>query len=53
MPKWLQIVLGMLVNAGTAYIATKYPAYLPVIIAGAAGAGVPLTVHAYNTNPKK
>jgi hypothetical protein len=53
MPKWLQVLLGILVNVGSAYIAVRFPQYLPVVAAGAGAAGLPLTLHAYNTNPVK
>jgi hypothetical protein len=53
MPKWLQIVLNILVNAGAAYVGAKYPAYLPIVAAGAGSIGIPLTLHALNTEPTK
>lgn len=51
MPKWLQILLHVVLNAGTAYVAAQYPQYLPGVLAAAPAIQGALANTTYNTVP--
>lgn len=53
MPKWLQILLHVLINAGTAYVGAQYPHLLPGVIAGGAAIQGTLANTTFNTDPNK